>query len=182
MKISKEELFRKEPITEKEFRKIAQFIDQTYPARTNNDIPFLADKSTFDVWYRLLNNRNYLAMRLGMEDYCLENKYAPALSDIAEYTGKKTIKVAETRRVLIDNLNEIKWKCGIEEIGEEETNNYLDLILEKEERNLDEYIFTSNRFVSFASWEVNDNKVEAKSLQELIDLWKEYWKMRKNPS
>lgn len=184
MKISKEELLRTESITKKEFQKIAQFIDQTYPAKTKNDIPFLVEENTFNVWYELLKDSSYLAMKLGMIEYCLENKYAPALSDISDYTKKFTVKICEMQRIIKLNLEHIKWDCGMQsvEFTEKEKSNYYDLIFAEEHKDLNEYIYTSNKFVSFASWEVNKNGVRPKNLQELIDLWKDYWKKPKNPS
>lgn len=184
MKISKEELLCEEPITKDQFKKIARFLDMTYPAKTKNDIPFLAEKETFEVWYELLKDNLYLPMRLGMKEYCLENKYPPALSDISDYTKKFTVKICEMQRIIKLNLEHIKWDCGMQsvEFTEKEKSNYFDLIFTEEQKDLNEYIYTSNKFVSFASWEVNKNGVRPKSLQELIDLWKDYWKKPKNPS
>lgn len=171
MKISMEELLCEEPITKDQFKKIARFLDMTYPAKTKNDIPFLAEKETFEVWYELLKDNLYLPMCLGMKEYCLENKYPPAVSDIAEYTHRFTVRVRELKRIIENDIDFIKCVSNVE-ISKDE---YIDFILEDEKANIEEYIHKSNKFREMSS------RTMFNSLQELIGLWKDYWKKPKNP-
>lgn len=185
MKISMEELLCEEPITKDQFKKIARFLDMTYPAKTKNDIPFLAEKETFDVWYELLKDNLYLPMRLGMKEYCLENKYPPAVSDIAEYTRKKSIRICEIKRIFRDNLENLSYTCISKdgkylEITDEDKDIYLDFIFEEEVNDLSDYISRSNDLNCFASYVINKCDIEITSMQELIFLWRDYWKKRKN--
>lgn len=187
MKISREEFLRETPITEKEFKKIAQYIDMTYPARTRNEIPFLFEKESFDNWYELLKDRLYLPMMLGVKKYCLENKYQPAVSDISEYTQEMTIGLKETRRLIEYNLDNLKYHinpCFFDTVkfSEEEINNYYDLILENEVKDWGGYTTISSNFTVFVKRNAEMSEYKIQTLQEFIDLWRDYWKKRKNPS
>lgn len=178
MKIKREELLCEEPITKDQFKKIARFLDMTYPAKTKNDIPFLAERETFDVWYELLKNNLYLPMYLGMCEYCLENKYPPAVSDIEEYTHRFTVKICELKRIIENNFDFIK-RAYFSLDNKTTKEEYIDLILEDEQQSLDEYIFKTNRF-SVVIPHICKSDIE--NFKELKDLWKNYWKKQKNPS
>lgn len=180
MKINKEDLFRDQPITKAEFKKVARFLDTTYPAKTKNDIPFLAEEETFNVWYDLLKGYLYLPMCVGMKEYCLSNKYPPAVSDIAEYTDNMTTKLMETRRILKYNLEQISYECCLPEYTEEDIEKYYELML-CDDTTFQEIIKKSQSFKSYCSWEVNQHNAKVTSIQELIDLWSDYLTKRKKP-
>lgn len=164
-----------ETITEEEFKSIVRLIRGTYPPRLSTELPFMANKEIFDVWYELIKDKCYLPILLGVKHLCKTLKYAPALSDIVSTAEEYTNKLDELD-VMLDSVQEsVCFFYPQIRMNEEDTERYLTrFVVEVNDRFDGDIKLTIDSLNAFRNYierlSCTSNK-EYETFTELIETW-----------
>ena len=164
-----------ETITEEEFKSIVRLIRGTYPPRLSTELPFMANKETFDVWYELIKDKGYLPMFLGVKRLCITNKYPPTLADIVCWTDTYAEQLSELDMRLDSVQENISVFYPKMRMNEEDTERFLTKFVveinDKCNGDIKLTINSLNSFMHYIEYLTCTSDKEFETFTEIIDKW-----------